>query len=170
MKDQVLEISNLSVTFDTPDGDVEAVRGVSLKISKGECLGVVGESGSGKSQTFLAAFGLTAHNAVVSGSVRFRHREMLGLGRSDLDEIRGRQVAFVGIAVSANQSPERVRRYTAAHMKGFTHFYDARGHAVGDYDVPATSYIVILDRAGKVVYTGVGGDQQLEAALQKALK
>ena len=95
MKDQVLEISNLSVTFDTPDGDVEAVRGVSLKISKGECLGVVGESGSGKSQTFLAAFGLTAHNAVVSGSVRFRHREMLGLGRSDLDEIRGRQVAFV---------------------------------------------------------------------------
>lgn len=95
MKDQVLEISNLSVTFDTPDGDVEAVRGVSLKISKGECLGVVGESGSGKSQTFLAAFGLTADNAVVSGSVRFRHREMLGLGRSDLDEIRGRQVAFV---------------------------------------------------------------------------
>src|SRR5262245_26006905 len=95
MKDLVLEISNLGVTFDTPDGDVEAVRGVSLRIGKGECLGVVGESGSGKSQTFLAASGLTADNAVVSGSVKFRHREVLGLDRGDLDEIRGRQVAFV---------------------------------------------------------------------------
>ena len=95
MKDQVLQISNLGVTFDTPDGDVEAVRGVSLTISKGECLGIVGESGSGKSQTFLAAFGLTPENAVVSGSVRFRHRQVLGLLRRDLDEVRGRHVAFV---------------------------------------------------------------------------
>ncbi|MGH6950162.1 MAG: dipeptide ABC transporter ATP-binding protein [Vitreimonas sp.] len=95
MKDQVLQISNLGVTFDTPDGDVEAVRGVSLTLSKGECLGIVGESGSGKSQTFLAAFGLAADNAVVSGSVRFRHRLVLGLPRRDLNEIRGRQVAFV---------------------------------------------------------------------------
>ncbi len=80
------------------------------------------------------------------------------------------KVAFVGVAVSANQSAERVRRYTAEHMRGFTHFYDARGHAVGDYDVPATSYVVIVDRTGKVVYTGVGGDQQLDAALAKAIK
>jgi oligopeptide/dipeptide ABC transporter ATP-binding protein len=95
MKDQVLQVSNLGVTFDTPDGDVEAVRGVSFTLHKGECLGIVGESGSGKSQTFLAAFGLTADNAVVSGSVRFRHRQMLGLPRRDLDEVRGRHVAFV---------------------------------------------------------------------------
>src|SRR5688572_13699668 len=72
------------------------------------------------------------------------------------------RVAFVGIAVSVNQSPERVQRYTAEHLRGFTHFYDRKGDAVGDYDVPATSYIVVIDRAGKVVYTGVGGDQDLE--------
>lgn len=79
-------------------------------------------------------------------------------------------VVFIGVSVSVNQSPERVRRYTAEHLLGFTHFYDRRGDAVGDYDVPATSYVVVLDRSGKVVYTGVGGKQDIEAAIQKALK
>jgi thiol-disulfide isomerase/thioredoxin len=80
------------------------------------------------------------------------------------------KVAFVGVAVSVNQSPERVRRYTAEHLRGFTHFYDRKGDAVGDFDVPATSYVVVLDKNGTVVYTGVGGDQQLEPAILKALK
>lgn len=95
MTESVLEISNLVVTFDTPDGDVEAVKGVSFNIAKGECLGIVGESGSGKSQTFLSAFGLAAPNAKVSGSVKFQGREVLGLPRKDLDGFRGRHVAFV---------------------------------------------------------------------------
>jgi oligopeptide/dipeptide ABC transporter ATP-binding protein len=95
MTETVLEISNLSVTFDTPDGDVEAVKSVSLKIDKGECLGIVGESGSGKSQTFLSAFGLTSANAAVSGSVKFQGREVLGMTRKELDGFRGRHVAFV---------------------------------------------------------------------------
>lgn len=82
----------------------------------------------------------------------------------------GDRVAFVGIAVSANQSAERVRRYTAEHLKGFTHLYDRRGDAVGNYDVPATSYVVIVDPAGKVVYTGLGGKQAIDAALTKALR
>jgi len=95
MTETVLEISNLSVTFDTPDGEVEAVKGVSLKIDQAECLGVVGESGSGKSQTFLAAFGLSSENARVSGSVKFRGQEVLGMRRKELDTFRGRHVAFV---------------------------------------------------------------------------
>jgi thiol-disulfide isomerase/thioredoxin len=80
------------------------------------------------------------------------------------------RVAFVGVAVSVNQSPERVRRYVTEHLTGFTHFYDRRGDAVGDYDVPATSYVVVTDRTGKVVYTGLGGDQDIETAIQKALR
>ena len=80
------------------------------------------------------------------------------------------RVAFVGVAVSANQSAERVRRYTALHLTGFTHLYDRRGDAVAAYDVPATSYVVVLDKAGKVVYTGLGGKQAIDAALAKALQ
>ena len=95
MTEPVLEISNLAVTFDTPDGDVQAVKGVSLSISSGECLGVVGESGSGKSQSFLSAFGLTSDNAAVTGSVKFQGREVLGLPRREFDKFRGRHVAFV---------------------------------------------------------------------------
>jgi oligopeptide/dipeptide ABC transporter ATP-binding protein len=95
MTDTVLDIANLAVTFDTPDGEVEAVKGVSLSIRKGECLGIVGESGSGKSQTFLSAFGLTSENAQVRGAVKFLGRDVLGLNRRELNGVRGRQVAFV---------------------------------------------------------------------------
>ena len=81
----------------------------------------------------------------------------------------GSRVKFVAIAVSANESLERVRRYSAAHK--FTHavLYDARGEAVERFNVPATSYVVVLDRNGKIVYTGVGGDQDLVAAVRKAM-
>nr|HRK63369.1 ABC transporter ATP-binding protein [Terricaulis sp.] len=95
MTDSVLEISTLAVTFDTPDGEVEAVKGVSFQIAQGECLGIVGESGSGKSQSFLSAFGLTSDTARVTGSVKFKGRDVLGLPRKELDTIRGRHVAFV---------------------------------------------------------------------------
>lgn len=80
------------------------------------------------------------------------------------------RVTFVGVAVSVNQSPERVRRYVAEHMTGFTHFYDRRGFAVEAYDVPATSYIVILDATGRVAYTGLGSDQELDRALAALLR
>ena len=81
----------------------------------------------------------------------------------------GKQVRFVGVAVSVNQSPELVRRYVAKHAMPWDQLYDRRGHATGAYDVPATSYIVVLDRAGKIVYTGLGGDQKLEPAIRRAL-
>lgn len=80
------------------------------------------------------------------------------------------RVRFVGVAVSANQSDERVRRYVAQHLTGFTHFYDRRGNAVEAYDVPATSYVVVLDAAGKVVYSGLGGKQDIEGAIVRALR
>ena len=95
MSAPILDIENLSVTFDTPDGPVAAVKGISLSVAPGECLGVVGESGSGKSQSFLAAFGLLAGNGKAEGSVKLDGQEMLGLARSDLDKVRGKRVAFV---------------------------------------------------------------------------
>ncbi|HEU0161018.1 MAG TPA: dipeptide ABC transporter ATP-binding protein [Rhizomicrobium sp.] len=91
----LLEITNLNVTFDTPDGVVEAVKDASLSIAPGECLGVVGESGSGKSQLFLAAFGLLAGNGRATGSVRFQGREILGADAGTLNAIRGGAVTMI---------------------------------------------------------------------------
>jgi thiol-disulfide isomerase/thioredoxin len=80
----------------------------------------------------------------------------------------GKKVKFVALAVAINQSPERVRRFIAAHPVPHETFYDTDGKAAGAFDAPATSYVVVLDKAGKVVYTGLGGKQDLEAALKKA--
>jgi thiol-disulfide isomerase/thioredoxin len=79
------------------------------------------------------------------------------------------QVKFVGVSVSVNQSPDRVKAYVAKHEIPGDQFFDRNGAATGAYDVPATSYVVVLDKSGKVVYTGLGGDQDLEKAIKKAL-
>ena len=81
----------------------------------------------------------------------------------------GGKVAFIGVAVSVNQSPERVKLYVAKHELPCTQVFDKKGNASGAYDAPATSYVVVLDKAGKVVYTGLGGKQDLESAIKKAL-
>jgi peptide/nickel transport system ATP-binding protein len=91
----LLEIRDLDVHFATPDGDVHAVKNVSLDIAPGTCLGVVGESGSGKSQLFLAAMGLLAANGRVSGSVRYRGQELLGLEAPQLNKYRGSKITMI---------------------------------------------------------------------------
>ena len=79
------------------------------------------------------------------------------------------RVDFVGVAVSVNQSPRRVKAYVEKNRLPWTQLFDRRGNATGAYDAPATSYVVVLDAAGKVVYTGLGGKQDLEPALKKAI-
>ena len=81
----------------------------------------------------------------------------------------GKRVKFIALAVAINQSPEKVRRWLAAHPLPHDTYYDVDGKAAGAFDAPATSYVVVLDRKGRVVYTGLGGTQNLEAALRKAL-
>ena len=81
----------------------------------------------------------------------------------------GKQVKFVAIAVAINQSPERVRRWIAANPLPHDTFYDVEGKAAGAFDAPATSYVVVIDKTGHVVYTGLGGKQDLDTALKKAL-
>jgi thiol-disulfide isomerase/thioredoxin len=87
----------------------------------------------------------------------------------DAEKKYGKRVKFVALAVAINQSPERVRRFLAAHPMPHDFYYDTEGKAAGAFDAPATSYVVVLDKAGRVVYTGLGGKQNLEAALRKAL-
>ena len=79
----------------------------------------------------------------------------------------GNQVEFVAVNVAVNQSPEKVRRFVAAHAVPWTVLYDDEGESTRAYEAPATSYVVIVDRAGRVAYTGIGGDQQFLAALRR---
>jgi thiol-disulfide isomerase/thioredoxin len=81
----------------------------------------------------------------------------------------GAKMAFVGVAVSVNQSPQRVKAYVAKNKLPWDQVFDRKGEASGAFDAPATSYIVILDAGGKVIYTGLGGKQDLEPAIRKAI-
>lgn len=81
----------------------------------------------------------------------------------------GAHVKFVGVAVSVNQSPELVRRYATKHALPLEILFDRTGAATDAFDVPATSYVVVIDRKGTIVYTGQGGTQDLDAAIRKAL-
>ena len=93
-----------------------------------------------------------------------------------LPRVRGAQamygsaVEFIGINVTVNQTPARVRRYLQEHQPPFRTLYDDEGASTRAYQVPATSYVVIIDRAGKVAYTGSGGTQDLDTPLRRVTK
>jgi peptide/nickel transport system ATP-binding protein len=91
----VLEVRNLTVSFPSESGTVTAVRGMSYALAPGEVLGIVGESGSGKSVSSLAVMGLLPSTARISGSIRFRGRELLGLGDKEFSELRGEGISMV---------------------------------------------------------------------------
>jgi thiol-disulfide isomerase/thioredoxin len=81
----------------------------------------------------------------------------------------GSKVKFLGVAVSVNQSPERVKLYAEKHGLPLEIYFDRKGTATDAYDAAATSYVVVLDKTGTVVYTGLGGTQNIESAVKKAL-
>ena len=93
--DVVLSVKDLTVTFPSDDGPVQAVRGVSYDLHAGEVLGIVGESGSGKSVSSMAVMGLLPRTARITGSVLFRGRELLGLTEKEMTEVRGKKVAMI---------------------------------------------------------------------------
>ncbi len=91
----LLQVRDLGVRFDTPDGTVTAVNGISFSLERGQTLGIVGESGSGKSQSVLAMMGLLARNGHASGQVLYDGRDLLDLPESELNRVRGNRVAMI---------------------------------------------------------------------------
>lgn len=79
----------------------------------------------------------------------------------------GDRVEFFGVNVTINQSAPRVRRWVEANKPPFRTLYDDEGTSTRAYGAPTTSYVVIVDRAGKIAYTGTGGTQDLSAELRK---
>jgi thiol-disulfide isomerase/thioredoxin len=81
----------------------------------------------------------------------------------------GDRAEFLVVAVAVNQSKNSVRRHLERHPMPFTFLWDGNGAAVRAFQAPSTSYIAVLDAKGRVVYTGVGADQEIESALEKAV-
>jgi peptide/nickel transport system ATP-binding protein len=91
----LLEVSDLSVRFDTDDGPVHAVDKLSFTLAAGEVLGIVGESGCGKSVTCMSLVRLLPETAVIQGRAVFDGVDLLSLSPRRLREVRGRQISFV---------------------------------------------------------------------------
>ena len=101
----LLEIEHLSVTFHTPRATVYAVRDASLKIGRGELVGVVGESGCGKSTTAFAIMGYLPGTATVEGSILFEGQDINQIGANELRRLRGNRIAMVYQDPSTSLNP-----------------------------------------------------------------
>jgi oligopeptide transport system ATP-binding protein len=121
----LIEVNNLNVQFDTPDGVVTAVNGISFALDRGQTLGIVGESGSGKSQAVLAMMGLLAINGRASGQALFDGHDLLSLPASALNKIRGNRVAMIFQDPMTSLNPyltvERQMTEVLEFHKGLTH-------------------------------------------------
>jgi len=93
----LLEVKDLRTYFETEEGVIKAVDGVSFEVRPGETLGIVGESGSGKSVANLSLMRLIAEppGKIVSGSITFRGRDILKLSPREVRAIRGKQIAMI---------------------------------------------------------------------------
>jgi microcin C transport system ATP-binding protein len=96
-EENLLSLKNLSVTFQVPGGDVQAVKGVSLDIAEGETVALVGESGSGKSVTALSILQLLPYPVAShpSGSITFRGEELVAASPETLQRVRGDRISMI---------------------------------------------------------------------------
>jgi peptide/nickel transport system ATP-binding protein len=92
----ILEVKDLRVHFDTEDGTVHALDGISYAVDSGQVLGIVGESGSGKSVSSLTVMGLTrSRNARITGEVLFGGKNLLAASEDEMRRLRGDDIAMI---------------------------------------------------------------------------
>ncbi|MFD1851979.1 ABC transporter ATP-binding protein [Oceanobacillus bengalensis] len=94
---KLLEVKDLAISFNTYNGEVQAVRGVSFDLNKGETLAIVGESGSGKSVTTSALMGLLPkpQSIIKSGQILFEGKDLVGKSNKEMQKIRGKEISMV---------------------------------------------------------------------------
>ena len=136
----LLEVKDLRTYFETEEGVIKAVDGVSFEVRPGETLGIVGESGSGKSVANLSLMRLIAEppGKIVSGSITFRGRDILKLSPREVRAIRGKQIAMIFQDPMTSLNPfmriskqlMEVTRLHLGHSKG-----EAREHAIRMLDL-----------------------------------
>jgi len=129
----LLRVENLEVRFDTPDGMVKAVNGMSFELNEGETLAIVGESGSGKSQLVMAIMGLLAENGHASGRAEFHGRDLMQMSAKELNSVRGRHIAMIFQDPMTSLNPfltiEKQMIEVVMHHQGLSR-EEARAHAV----------------------------------------
>ena len=103
----ILEVADLRVTYDAGATSVQALRGVTLRVGRGDAVGVVGESGSGKTTLALATLRLLPAEAAIEGSVRLGGQELVGAPAEDVRRHRGRTAAYVIQAPGRGFNPVR---------------------------------------------------------------
>jgi len=129
----LLEIKDLNVGFDTPEGEVHAVNCLSFSIKAGDTLAIVGESGSGKTQTVMAIMGLLAENGHARGQALFKGEDLLQMNTSELNRHRGREIAMIFQDPMTSLNPylriDKQMIEVVMHHQGLNKA-DARAHAV----------------------------------------
>ena len=121
----ILSVRDLTVSFDTQDGVVRAVDGLSYDVYPNEVLGIVGESGSGKSVSSLAVMALLPDSAVVEGEVIFRGQDLMHLPERERRKLRGNRLAIVSQDALAALNPvftigNQVAEAVTAHQPGMS--------------------------------------------------
>ena len=92
---KLIEVDDLTVRFQSPDGEVTAVNGLGFQLERGQTFGIVGESGSGKSQSMLALMGLLAANGRATGRALFNGEDLLAMSATRLNRVRGDRIAMI---------------------------------------------------------------------------
>jgi oligopeptide transport system ATP-binding protein len=129
----LLEIKDLNVGFDTPEGEVYAVNHLNFSLKAGDALAIVGESGSGKTQTVMAIMGLLAENGHANGQAKFKGNDLLQMTASELNEHRGREIAMIFQDPMTSLNPylriDKQMIEVVRHHQGLNKT-EARAHAV----------------------------------------
>jgi oligopeptide transport system ATP-binding protein len=129
----LLEVKDLDVGFDTPEGKVHAVNCLNFSLKAGDALAIVGESGSGKTQTVMAIMGLLSENGEARGEARFKGQDLMKMSTAQLNTHRGKEIAMIFQDPMTSLNPylriDKQMIEVVMHHQGLNKS-EARAHAV----------------------------------------